>query len=242
MAVAFRRKRHSARPGGTCEDRSVGRYRAVLFDWRGTLVHIPRPDWHVTRALESIGRAAESETVDSVIERVQATSDLPEFIEAERLIDLSAEFHRATTMRMYDEARLDSELAEALYRVEWELEARPVYPDVAATLGAVRGRGAKVAVVSDIHFDIRPDCIAQGIDSFIDAYVLSCELGIQKPDPRIFLAAASAIGVEAGEALMVGDTAETDGGAAAVGIATLILPRPDELGPRGLDIVLRLLD
>ena len=41
---------------------------------------------------------------------------------------------------------------------------------------------------------------------------------------------------------MVGDTAETDGGAAAVGIATLILPRPDELGPRGLDIVLRLLD
>lgn len=96
----------------------MGRYRAVLFDWRGTLVHIRRPDWHVTRALESIGRAAESETVDSVIERVQATSDLPEFIEAERLIDLSAAFHRATTMRMYDEAGLDSELAEALVGYE----------------------------------------------------------------------------------------------------------------------------
>jgi HAD superfamily hydrolase (TIGR01493 family) len=220
----------------------VGPYRAVLFDWRGTLIHIPRPTWHVTRALESIGRAAESEAVESVIARVQGASELPEFVEAERVIDLSAEFHRATTMRMYREAGIDPELAEALYRVEWELEARPVYPDVLEALSAVRGQGAKIAVVSDIHFDIRADCAAQGVDVFIDAYILSCELGVQKPDPRIFLAATTAIGVQAGEALMVGDTAATDGWAAAVGIATLILPRADELTPRGLDAVVRLLD
>jgi HAD superfamily hydrolase (TIGR01493 family) len=212
----------------------VGRYRAVLFDWRGTLVHIPKPAWHVARALESIARAAGSETVEAIVERVRGALELPEFIEAERVIDLSAEFHRATTMRMFDQAGLDRELAEALYRVEWEPQARPLYPDIPETLGVVRGRGAKIAVVSDIHFDIRPDCIAQGIDTFIDAYVLSYELGIQKPDPRIFVAAMTAIGVEAGEALMVGDTAHTDGGAAAAGIATFILPRPDELAPRGL--------
>jgi HAD superfamily hydrolase (TIGR01509 family) len=205
---------------GAWEDAVVTCFKAVLFDWRGTLVHIPNPVWHVARALESIGREAERETVDSIIERVRGASDLSEFIEAERVIDLSAEFHHATTIRMYDEAGLDSELAEALYRVEWELEARPAYADVAATLGAVRGRGAKVAVVSDIHFDIRPDCIAQGIDAFTGAYVLSCELGIQKPDPRMFLAATSALGVRPSEALMVGDSAATDGGAAAVGIAT----------------------
>jgi HAD superfamily hydrolase (TIGR01509 family) len=218
------------------------RYRTVLFDWRGTLVHIPTPAWHVTRALEAIGRVADGETVDSVMARVRGALELPEFIEAERRIDLSAEFHRETTMRMFNAAGLDPELADALYRVEWEPEARPMYPDVPDVLAAVRARGTTIVVVSDIHFDIRPDCIAQGIDDFIDAYVLSCELGVQKPDPKMFLAATTAVGVEPGDALMVGDTARTDGGAASVGIATLILPRPDEPVPRGLDVVLRLLD
>jgi HAD superfamily hydrolase (TIGR01509 family) len=219
----------------------VARFKAVLFDWRGTLVHIPSPIWHVTRALETIGRPAGRQTVEAVIERVQDVSDLPEFVEAERVIDVSAEVHRETTMRMYDQAGLDIELAEALYRVEWEPESRPWYPDVLEALQVIHGRGARIALVSDIHFDIRPDCIAQGIDTFVDAYVLSCELGIQKPNPRMFLAATSAVGVRPDEALMVGDTAATDGGAAAIGIATLILPRPDELVTRGLNMVVRLL-
>ena len=174
--------------------------------------------------------------------RVGAALEHTEHVEAERRIDLSAEFHRTATMRLFESAGLDQELAKALYRVEWEPESRPAYPDVADVLAAVRARGATVAVVSDIHFDIRRDCVANGFDAFIDAYVLSCELGVQKPDPRMFLAATAALGVEPGEALMVGDTAPTDGGAAAAGIATLILPRHEELGPRGLDVVLGLLE
>jgi hypothetical protein len=63
--------------------------------------------------------------------------------------------------------------------------AGPVYPDVAHVLAAMRDRGTKIAVVSDIHFDIRPDCVAQGIDRFVDVYVLSYEVAAQKPDPRV---------------------------------------------------------
>jgi putative hydrolase of the HAD superfamily len=67
--------------------------------------------------------------------------------------------------------------------------------------------------------------------------MISCEQGFQKPDPRKFALALDALGVEASEALMIGDTPQTDGGAVAIGIATLILPRPKDYGPRGLDIV-----
>jgi len=56
----------------------------------------------------------------------------------------------------------------------------------------------------------------------------------------MFTLALDAVGVQPDEALMVGDRASHDGGAAAVGIATLILPLRRELGPRGLDVVLRL--
>jgi HAD superfamily hydrolase (TIGR01509 family) len=221
----------------------VGRYRAVLFDWRGTLVHIPTPAWIAARALRSIGRADDSDTVASINARVGAALQDSEVVEAERRADLSAELNRTAMMTLFERADLDPELAVALYEVEWERDSRPVYPDVPEALAAIDARGAKVAVVSDIHVDIvRPECAAHDIDRFIDAYVLSCELGVQKPDPRMFLAATAALGVEPSDALMVGDTARTDGGAAAVGITTLILPRPDELAPRGLDIVLPLLD
>jgi HAD superfamily hydrolase (TIGR01509 family) len=217
------------------------RYEAVLFDWRGTLVHIPTPAWAAARALRSIGRADDAETVSSINRRVWTALEDPEFIEAECSIDLSSESNRTANLRLFELAGLDPELAEALYRVEWEPESRPLYPDAPEVLGLVRACGAKIAVVSDIHFDIRPDCVAQGIDAFIDEYVLSCELGVQKPDKRMFLAATTALGVEPTDTLMVGDTASTDGGAAAVGIATLILPRPEQPVRRGLDVVLGLL-
>lgn len=220
----------------------MGRYRAVLFDWRGTLVHIPEPAWHVTRALESIGRPVERDVVDGVVARIRTAAEAPEFIEAERHVDSSAELHRPISMRMFERAGLDDELADALYRVEWDKTSRPLYPDVPEVLAGVRALGVKIALVSDIHFDVRADCVEQGIDALIDAYVLSFEHGFQKPDRRMFQMALDALGVEAGEALMVGDWAATDGGAVSIGITTLILPRPIGPVPRGLDVVLRILE
>ena len=57
----------------------------------------------------------------------------------------------------------------------------------------------------------------------------------------MFQMALEALRVQPSAALMVGDRASHDGGAASVGIDTLILPTPASLGPRGLDVVLRLL-
>lgn len=85
------------------------------------------------------------------------------------------------------------------------------------------------------------DLVEHGIGHFIDTYVLSFEHGIQKPDPRMFTLALDALDIEAGDALMVGDRASHDGGAASIGITTLILPGQHTLQPRGLEAVLRLL-
>jgi HAD superfamily hydrolase (TIGR01509 family) len=71
--------------------------------------------------------------------------------------------------------------------------------------------------------------------------VISFEHGFQKPDPRMFTTALDACGVAPNKALMVGDRVSHDGGAAAVGIDTLILPAPTKYGPRGLDVILSLL-
>jgi HAD superfamily hydrolase (TIGR01493 family) len=220
----------------------MGRFRAVLFDWRGTLVHIPEPAWLITHALESIGRPVDPDMVEGIVTNIRTAEEAPEFVEAERHIDSSTELHRPISMRLFERAGLDGELADTLYRIEWHKTSRPLYPDVPEVLAAVQALGVKIALVSNIHFDIRSDCAEQRIDALIDAYVLSFEHRFQKPDPRMFQLALDALRVEAGDALMVGDWAPNDGGAVSIGISTLILPRPTELGPRGLDVVLRLLE
>jgi len=223
-----------------CQDLAVDRYRAVFFDWRGTLAHLPEPEWWVGRALESIGRPVAPQVVQAAVAGLDAAAELPEVLEAERHEDCSWELHRSVTMRRFELAGLDSELAEALYRLDLDPASHPLYPDVPEVLAALRARGVRVALVSDIHFDLRVDLAEHGIAEFVDAWVLSFEHGFQKPDPRMFTLALDAVGVQPDEALMVGDRASHDGGAAAVGIATLILPLRRELGPRGLDVVLRL--
>lgn len=205
------------------------------------MVHIPRPEWFVEHALAAIGREVDPATVAGLVESLWLMVELPEFEEAERWIDCSAETHRATSMRIFEQAGLDSDLADALHEVDFDPLSHPIYPDVKATLAAIRDMGVKIGVVSDIHFDIRPDLAAENVAELIDACVLSFEHGIQKPDARMFRLALDELNVEPQEALMVGDTARTDGGAACIGVATLILPRPDDLVPRGLDVILRLL-
>jgi putative hydrolase of the HAD superfamily len=96
-----------------------------------------------------------------------------------------------------------------------------------------------MALVSDFHVDLRPHLAANGI--VLDAYVISFERGFQKPDPRMFTTALEELGVETNDALMVGDRVTQDGGAARVGIDTLILPNAPASGPRGLDVVLGVL-
>ena len=46
--------------------------------------------------------------------------------------------------------------------------------------------------MSNIGWDLRPVFRAHGLDAFVDAYVLSYEHGIQKPDGRLFRAACEA--------------------------------------------------
>jgi len=217
-----------------------GRFRAVLLDWRRTLVHDDL-SWWVPESLESLGRPADAATVTSIERRVIAAFDRPEYLELERTIDRSADLHRQGMMTIFGWAGLDGDLAEALYEQDFKSASHLLYPDVVEMLEAVRALGVKTALLSNIHFDLRPELKEQGILDLFDSVILSYEHGIQKPDPGLFQLALDELGVEPAEALMVGDSPTNDGGAAMLGIPTLILPPQEEFGPHGLDIVVDLL-
>lgn len=214
---------------------------AVLFDWSGTLVHDPAPDARLDRALELVERDLAPVDRQRFSAQLARAATHPDVVTAMADEDTSAARHRAANMLWFEHAGLDRALAEALYAFDDDAGNRPLYPDAIPTLAALQALGVKVGVVSDIHLDLRLLLAQQGAAQFVDAYVLSFEHNCQKPDPRMFGTALELLDVAAPRTLMVGDRASHDGGAADVGIATLILPPPPAVvGARGLDVVTRM--
>jgi len=197
-------------------------FRAVLFDWRGTLVVTgTEQDW-VAEALRRAGRTADRSAVEGVLAAIdgaggQARLDGPG-------VDSDAGVHRTTYLSVFAEAGLDEELAASLYEVESDVDRNPFADDVAPVLRQLHDQDVRVAVVSDIHVDLRPVFANAGLDNLVDVFTLSFEQGCQKPDPRMFTRTLSALGVEPDQALMVGDRSGPDGAAVEAGLTTLLLP------------------
>lgn len=100
------------------------------------------------------------------------------------------------------------------------------FPDVPETLAFLRGRGLRLAAVSNFDRRLRAVLGHLGLERFFEHVVLSSEEGADKPDARIFHRALGKLGVDAAAALHVGDDPGKDGGAEAVGVRVFHLERP----------------
>jgi HAD superfamily hydrolase (TIGR01549 family) len=176
-----------------------------------------------------------------LVEMLPVAAEHPEVIAAHATADCSADLHRAAVVLELGLAGFDDELALACHDRDGYLGASMPYPDTAGVLKGLKACGMRIGIVSDIDYHLAPHFHRYGLGEFVDSYSLSFEHGVQKPSRRLFEIALEQLGVTAADALMVGDRASRDGGAAAVGITTLILPPVPNYAVRGLDIVSQLL-
>jgi len=99
-----------------------------------------------------------------------------------------------------------------------------VYEDVPPVLDAVRERGVKVGLLSNSARDLDLFVAHHGLA--VDAVLTSRDHGKTKPHAAIFRRILELLGVEPGEALMVGDSVEDDiDGALAVGMRAVLVDR-----------------
>jgi len=209
--------------------------RAVLFDWRGTLVRTLTDEEWVREALTRLGRDAGQ--TGAVVAAIAAANGPADRLDGPG-VDSDAALHRRTYLQVFADAGLDEELAATLYAVESDLSLNPFADDVAEVLAVLRERGVRVGVLSDLHVDLRPALAAAGL--VVDAVTLSVEQGCQKPDPRVFEAALAALGTAPAETLMVGDRAAKDGAAVELGLTVLLVPPLRSVTERRLHQVLAL--
>jgi putative hydrolase of the HAD superfamily len=214
--------------------------RAVLFDFHDTLFQVePTRAW-----IESAARATGYDTawpaLESLaanMERVRTTPEVRALLDGG---DRSREAHRRATLGWLRIAGVPAPLAEAMYgRMTDPAGWRP-YPDAAPTLRALKAGGIKIGVVSNTGWDLRPTFHRYRLASYIDAFMLSCDEGFEKPDPALFQRGCAALGSRPQHTLMVGDNPQTDGGAVNAGLAAYLLAAPTRHGPRGLTAVQRL--
>jgi putative hydrolase of the HAD superfamily len=185
------------------------RLRAVIFDLWETLI-----DWDPDAAAAMVGEVSEL-VGDHFTERWNRSTN--------RYI---APIRTALGDAGVPAAVLDDVCAVRLEYVRRSLVPRP---GAVETLRELRRRGLLVGLITVCTEDVEHLWPESEFAGLFDAEVFSSQLGIAKPDPRIYLHCAEELGVEPGEAVFVGDGANDElAGAVRVGMRALLIHRPGE--------------
>lgn len=106
---------------------------------------------------------------------------------------------------------------------KWEFKA---YDDTLLTLKNLKNRGLILGLISNVVQDMEPTYTELGLQPYLDFKVTSAEVGCDKPQPRIFMAALKKAQLKPEEALYVGDQYDLDiVGAQGVGMKAILIDR-----------------
>lgn len=227
--------------------------RGVLFDYGHTLVDFHRTEEALMAAYEQIRGRIEAVAVMEVPEIL----DLIERVarELDRRVEASYQEGRMEEMdhvQAFREALaavgfdLPDDVIDHLVALDHSAYSNSirVEPDVVEVLTALREDGYRMGLVSNVSLLptlMRADLEALGLARFLDASVFSSEIGVRKPDPRIFTEALRRLGTTAEETVFVGDRIYDDvSGAQAVGMRAVQTRqfRQEEDGPARPDAVI----
>lgn len=133
-------------------------------------------------------------------------------------------WHEALRQHGIDDIDFALELAETFGLNRRKLHI--VYEDVRPALEHL-SRILRMGLLTNGAPDVQREKLAgAGIAGYFDQVVIAGDLGVGKPDPRIYEAILSRLGVAAREAIMIGNSLESDiQGAQAVGIKAIWLNR-----------------
>jgi HAD superfamily hydrolase (TIGR01509 family) len=201
--------------------------RAVLFDWGGTLM---RDEWSDEIALEGYTAGFTALARDGLPDATAFVAYLSDHQaelfphETEDEIDIAAvmarSFRENGVELTDDDVRLFLQAAQGVWSSYYLLA-----DSAHALLDALRGRGLKLALVSNTaspEWLLQPILERQGIAQRVDTIVLSSEVGKRKPHRAIFERALGELGVSAEDAVFVGDRLDADVyGASRLGMKTV---------------------
>jgi putative hydrolase of the HAD superfamily len=198
--------------------------KAVLFDVDFTLAK-PGPDLG-PEGYQRLGRrfGLELDPARYAEARVHAVETLERHPELDHDAEIWVLFTERIVRGMGGDSDEAYACAAAMTRAWEQAEHFELYDDVLPVLDELRGRGLKVGLVSNTARDLDEFVRHHGLE--VDAVLTSRVHGKTKPHETIFRAALEQLGVEPGEAAMVGDSPADDiEGARALGMRAFLIDR-----------------
>lgn len=204
---------------------------AVLFDAGGVLWDLrPSPEEVFARALARRGTDVPLPLVREAMNKADRLLD-QEF--SELTVDDEPRFWARYDGTVLEELGVEADrdaFARAMSADFRDLFAKVEnwvpFPDAVPTLERIRGTGLRTGLVSNASELARRVLGNLDMERLFDAVVISDEVGVRKPDPRIFMIALDRVGVSPPRAVFLGDRPATDlAGAARAGIRGVLVDR-----------------
>lgn len=128
-------------------------------------------------------------------------------------------------------------LARRVYDEFGRVDRWRAYDDVFPALLRLKEQGRRIGIISNWDGRLSALLDGLGIGELVDTIVSSAEVGLHKPDPRIFELACDRIGVAPRDSVHVGDHHYADVlGASAVGMTPVLIDRTGAVDARrGID-------
>jgi len=184
------------------------RIRAVVFDLYETLIHIRDDKKTFKRMLDELG----GNTKDGY-SHAWRTAFTRYFPSLEKLAITINPAHQA------DITAFKKEISDEVGRAECFAETLEV-------LAHLRRKKIALGIISDAMIPYHRPFFDLGLRRLFDEYIFSCEAGLIKPDPDIYLMMLEKLGLDPSEVLMVGDNPIADvAGPKSVGMSALLLDR-----------------
>ncbi|HXF72847.1 MAG TPA: HAD family hydrolase [Actinomycetota bacterium] len=206
----------------------------VFLDVGGVLYTDARYQDSLRRALRELGASFTDEEFDRAYAECRALQ--------------AGSFRRRLTERFLGPA---ADLREVERRAArwWRYAPEELYPDARPAVAALRGAGYRLGLLANQPSAVREALARDGLADAFELWVVSEDVGLEKPDPRVFARALELAGSPPGRTAMVGDRLDRDvRPAKALGMRTVWVLRgeaPDHPTPEQLaepDAAIRSLD
>jgi putative hydrolase of the HAD superfamily len=197
----------------------IKNYQAVVFDLFGTLVGTFSSSAHDI-VLENMARTL-GVTNDPFAELfdydMRTARELGEFSTIEENIEVACK-----QLGVNPAAKAIEEAAK--YRYDFMENALKPRNDAVQTIKLIKSRGYATGLISDCSPEVPILWPRIPLAELVDVSIFSCEIGIRKPDRRIYKLLCERLGVKPSECLYVGDGDSSElEGALAIGMDSVLI-------------------
>ena len=202
---------------------TMSRYKAVIFDLWGTLVDELRyPEANRLVYQQKIYESADLLGVErDRFARSWAASSARRMVGTFPSIEAALRHICGELGVEPDEDRIRS---AAEVRYEYVRGALSPRPGVIRTMSTLKRSSYKVGLVSNCSDEVSQLWATTPFAPLVDTAVLSCDVGLAKPDPRIYALATERLGVVAEQCLYVGDGSSSElTGASRAGMTAVLM-------------------